>query len=309
MLEGINNKMDEIEKSLNRKQEFHRVLEQKQQELKKQRVRRKKLRNTLRKKERKIDRLQSPGVLDLIFRREDIDFQEELGKYDSIKSKYEDCENSIENIKKDIDYYEGQIDSLRSLDSDYEDLIRKRRNLILSKNDDRARELKYCLDKISEKEKEIRNAEEGILACNRALPPLERAIRSMEGARSWGVWDMFGGGFLATAAKHSRINNMRREIRNVEKEIKALNTGLSNISLSSNIDIDIGAFATFADYFFDGPIADIFVQGKIKDSLRRLRNTYDKINEVRDILQTGIEGLNRELCHLRDRADKLERGA
>lgn len=74
------------------------------------------------------------------------------------------------------------------------------------------------------------------------------------------------------------------------------------------MDIEISGFATFADYFFDGLIADLFVQGKIKDFLNKLRNTYDRINRIQDALQTRLGDLNRDLSNLRDKADRLEKG-
>ena len=307
MLKGINEKITEIEENLRRRREFSDILEQKQQELGKEQTRRRGLSKALNKKEKQIKRLQSPSVVDLIFRREDMDLQEELRQYDIIKSEYEDCGNSIANIEKDINFYKEQIDNYHSLDSDYDDLIRERRDLILSKNDRTARELKGYLDEISEKESSARSIKEGISACNKALPSLERAIRNMESARSWGIWDIMGGGFLSTAVKHSRIDNMRQEIKGVEREIRALNTSLSYINLPSDMDIEIGGFATFADYFFDGLFADLFVQGKIKDSLNKLRDTYDKTNKIQSALRIRLEDLNRELRDLRDKADNLER--
>lgn len=307
MLENINKNITEIEENLRKRQEFSNILEQKQQELGKEQTRRRKLGKALKKKERQIKRLQSPGVIGLIFRRENTDLQEELRQYDVIKSEYEDCGNSIIDIEENINLYKEQIDNYHSLDSDYNDLIRERRDLILSKNDSTAHELKGYLDEISEKELSVRSVREGISACYRALPSLERAIRNMESARNWGVWDIMGGGFLSTAVKHSRIDKMKQEIKDVEREIKALNTILSYVNLPSDMDIQIGGFATFADYFFDGLIADLFVQGKIKDSLNKLRDTYDKINKIKNSLQTRLEDLNSALRDLRDKADNLER--
>ena len=307
-MEDINKKINEIEENLKKRREFSDILEQKQQELEKERVRGRELGKALNKKERQIKRLQSPSVIGLIFRKEDMDLQEELRQYDIIKSKYEDCRDSIANIEKDINFYKEQIENYHSLDLEYDELIKERRNLILDKNDGAARELKSCLEKISEKELIVRGVKEGILACGRALSSLKKAIKSLESARSWGIWDILGGGFISTAVKHSRINDMRREIKDLEKEIRTLNTILSHVNLPSDMDIEISGFATFADYFFDGLIADLFVQGKIKDSLDKLRNTYDRINRIQEALQTRLGDLNRDLSSLRDKVGRLERG-
>ena len=308
MLENINKKIDEIEKKFKEREKTYAVLERRQQELEKERSRGRELSKALNKKERQIKRLQSPSVIGLIFRRKDTDLQEKLRQHDIIKTKYENCRDSIANIEKDINFYKEQIENYHSLDSEHDGLIRERRDLILDKNDGAARELKSCLEEISEKELIVRGVKEGILACGRALSSLKKAIKSLESARSWGVWDILGGGFVSTAVKHSRINDMRREIKDLEREIRTLNTSLAHVNLPSNMDIEISGFATFADYFFDGLIADLFVQGRIKDSLNKLRNAYDRINKIRDALQTRLGDLNRDLSSLRDRVDRLERG-
>ena len=242
MLENINKKINEVEENIRRRQEFYNILEQKQQELKKEQTRRRELSKALNKKEGQIKRLQSPSVIGLIFRSEDMDLQEKLRQYDIIKSEYENCGNSVINIEKDINFYREQIENYHSLDSDYDDLIRERRDLILSKNDKTAHELRdyLYLEDMSKKELDIRGVKESIAACNNVLPSLERAIRNLESAKSWGVWDIIGGGFLSTAIKHSKIDNMRQEIKGVEREIRALNTSLSYINLPSDMDIKIG---------------------------------------------------------------------
>ena len=307
MLENINKKISEIEEKLKEREKAHAALEQKQRELEKKQNRSGELGKVLNKKEKQIKRLQSPSVLGLIFRRKDADLQEESRQYDIIKSEYEECRDSVIDMEKDIDFYKEQIEGFHSLDSEHDDLIRRRRNLILTGNDSAAHELKGYLDEIFQKELDIRKIKESILASGRALSSLERAIGNLESARSWGVWDIVGGGLLSTAVKHSKIDDMRQEIKGVEREIRAFNTTLSYVNLPSNIDIEIGAFATFADYFFDGLIADLVVQGKIKDSLNKLRDTYNRINKLRDLLQTKLGDLNRELSDLKEKADNLER--
>ena len=51
-------------------------------------------------------------------------------------------------------------------------------------------------------EKEKREA---IDAGNRALKSLRNAQDNLNSAKNWGLWDMFGGGFISTMAKHFLI--------------------------------------------------------------------------------------------------------
>ena len=55
----------------------------------------------------------------------------------------------------------------------------------------------------------------------------------------------------------------------------------SVLSYVDAIRIDIGGFLTFADFFFDGIIADWLVQSKIQEARRQVA---DAINQVEWIL-------------------------
>ncbi len=311
MLKHINIKIEEVEKKLIKRQKAYNILKKQKQELKREQIRGKKLSNILKKKERKIKKLQSPSIICSIlsiFKKENKNLEEYLQEYNIIKSKYEDYRNSISKIKKDINFYKEQISSYHSLDADYDDLIREKKDLILKQNDSVARELANYLDEILEKELNISRVKESISTCNRVILSLEKSIRSLESARGWGKVDILGGGFLVTAAKHSKIIRSREEIKNLQREIKALKASLYYVDLPSNIDLEIGAFATFADYFLDGLVADLFVQSKIKDSLNKLKDAYNRVNNIKNALQTRLGDLNKELRNLKDKEKLLVEG-
>lgn len=58
---------------------------------------------------------------------------------------------------------------------------------------------------------------------------------------------------------------------------------LGDIQDIENLNVDVGGFLTFADFFFDGFLADIFVQSKIGDSKKQVQ---EAIRRVEDILRT-----------------------
>ena len=44
--------------------------------------------------------------------------------------------------------------------------------------------------------------------------------------------------------------------------------------------IQTGDFLTFADYFFDGFVADMLVQSKINDARRQVEDAIEKVNYI-----------------------------
>jgi hypothetical protein len=55
-----------------------------------------------------------------------------------------------------------------------------------------------------------REIEEAIQAGKTALQALDDAERNISSARSFGVWDMLGGGFLSSMLKHSKMDEAQR---------------------------------------------------------------------------------------------------
>ena len=58
---------------------------------------------------------------------------------------------------------------------------------------------------------------------------------------------------------------------------------LSDINLSLDLRMEVGGFLSFADFFFDGLVADYLVQSKIEDARRQVA---DAINMISSILNT-----------------------
>lgn len=52
-----------------------------------------------------------------------------------------------------------------------------------------------------------------------------------------------------------------------------------------DLKMDVGSFLTFADYFFDGIIADWMVQSKIGDALNQVREARRQVGGIRKRLR------------------------
>jgi hypothetical protein len=136
---------------------------------------------------------------------------------------------------------------------------------------DRLRRWEERQEAIQEEEEQVREA----LAAGRAAKSsLDRAVEALRSASNWGTWDMFGGGMLATAMKHSRIDDARREVSQAQRHLAAFRRELEDVGPAvAPGHVTLDGFTSFADYFFDGLIVDWVVQKKIEQSLDRVRGT------------------------------------
>jgi hypothetical protein len=123
--------------------------------------------------------------------------------------------------------------------------------------------------------------DEARVAGDVALRSLDGVMDALDSARNWGTWDMLGGGMLATYAKHSRIDDARGAAHAAQRALDRFAREMADVRGldAGRLVVEIGGFSKFADYFFDGLIADWIVQDRIADSRR---NVEDARRQVRD---------------------------
>lgn len=130
---------------------------------------------------------------------------------------------------------------------------------------------------IYNKDKEINEA---IRAGERALESLREANRQLDSAGNWGILDILGGNTVSGIMKHMKVNNASRCIEDARRDMAAFRNELDDIRDISGLNIDIGGFLTFADFFFDGFVADLFVQSKIRKGQQQVQEAIRRVEEI-----------------------------
>ena len=124
---------------------------------------------------------------------------------------------------------------------------------------------------------------EAIVAGDMALNSLYAAQEKLDSAKGWSWLDLFGGGFFTDMIKHSKMEEASQCMENAKYNLKIFQRELSDVHLSLDLRMEVGGFLSFADFFFDGLVADYLVQSKIEDARRQVS---DAIKMISDILRT-----------------------
>ncbi len=130
---------------------------------------------------------------------------------------------------------------------------------------------------------DIKEINEAINAANDALYHLNRARKSLNSAGNWGLVDIFGGDLISGLVKHSRMGNAEREIEEAKLSLQRFSKELRDVSGYSSIHIN--DFLTFADFIFDGFLADIIVQSKISEAKRQCDKAIRQVSDIKKELQ------------------------
>lgn len=121
---------------------------------------------------------------------------------------------------------------------------------------------------------------------NQLISELEQAERQLASARNWGFLDVLGGGFIVDLIKHSKLNNAKTSMDRVNYLMQELKRVLGGISMVGDYSMNVGGFATFADFFFDSGIVDVYMTAKIMSSLNEVRNLKNRCYELKSRLSS-----------------------
>ena len=125
---------------------------------------------------------------------------------------------------------------------------------------------------------------EAVAAADEALACLRRADSDLGSANNWGLFDIFGGGLIATAVKHGKINDSNDDLEQARRALRVFAQELGDVEGFVDARVEVDDFLHFADYFFDGLVADWLVQSKIGEARDQVRRATRQVEEIRQAL-------------------------
>ncbi len=122
--------------------------------------------------------------------------------------------------------------------------------------------------------------QEAVAAGNRALKSLRNAQRELDSARNWGIVDLLGGGMVSAFIKRSRMKEAQSLMDEAKRDMQEFRRELGDICMDENLNVKTGEFLTFADYFFDGILADWLVQDRIQKARDQAAEAVRRVEEI-----------------------------
>ncbi len=140
----------------------------------------------------------------------------------------------------------------------------------------------------------IREINEAQRAGREALLSLQRAEKKLQSARNWGVWDMLGGGMISTLVKHSKMGDASNLMEDARAKLQIFQRELRDVEVPMEFRLEMGDFLTFADFFFDGLVADWMVQSRIADARYEVQAAINKVERMLCTLEQMEEAIDVE---------------
>ena len=132
--------------------------------------------------------------------------------------------------------------------------------------------------------------QEAIISGERALNSLKNAQEKLNSARNWGIFDMLGGGFITDLIKHSKMSDASSYMEDAKRDLLVFQRELRDVQGHVELKVDISGFLTFADFFFDGIIADYLVQSKIAEARSQVEQAISIVEQLLADLRAQYNG-------------------
>ncbi len=303
MQERLNRELAEVLLKLRERDRIKSILDKKHRDLRNNIKKLKELTAILEKESsdlKKFEAMSLTGLFYTILGSKEEQMEKERQEYLAAKLKHDEAQKAVNDMEADISKLNRELSSYDGIDAQYKSIMKEKESYILSNEDENSVKLMKLTEAQAELKSGIKELEEAIHAGDLVRNQLQQMIESLESAGNWGTWDMLGGGFIATAVKHSRIDEARNHASRVQQLLRQFQYELEDVNTYVKLEVNISSFETFADYFFDGLIFDWIVQSKIRDSLNNALRMQENIAHIMSLLR-------RKLNEAKDRAVGIEK--
>lgn len=236
-----------------------------------------------------VDRLERISLTSVFYamlgRKEDRLDQEKAEAY-AARVKYDSAARELSLAEEDIGRMEARLREICECERRYEELLRKKDAQIRASGSEAAEQILQLEGQLAQQKNRRKEIREAVAAGTRALASAERVLSSLDSAKSWGTWDLLGGGTISDLAKHSNLDAAQREVQQLQSELRCFKTELADVTIHAEIQVSVDGFLRFADYFFDGLFTDWMVLDKISQSRSSVQNVRSQIERVLSSLRS-----------------------
>ncbi|HEY8362453.1 MAG TPA: hypothetical protein VIK77_06160 [Tissierellaceae bacterium] len=262
----------------------------------------------LQKEKKDVAKLESTTLSSFFYSvigKKDEKLDKEMEEYLAAKIKYDEHVVAMNELKKLIDEYDEELKKFEGIEGKYKMLLDEKQMLLINEDSAGGRNLRQLLDRLNDLKLNMKEVREAINAGENAYNALLEMKKPLESARGWGIWDIFGGGFISDLMKHSNIDEANRLSYDVQHKLRVFQKELSDVNEFTDINVNISGFARFADFFFDGLFADWFVQSKINESLSNVEIAIKQVRRLLEELRSDLKNMENEKLDIESKINAI----
>ncbi len=262
------------------------------------------------KEQQDVDRLEGHSLAALFYgitgKKEDRLNEEQQQAY-AAALRHEGVLHEIEAVRQDLLRCDAELAALRGCGTRYAEALAAKADLLKQSGAAQAADIIRLEQQATAQKQLMKELNEAIDAGQAASSTADVLAGSLSSAEGWGTFDLFGGGLLTSMAKHSHLDEAQQRVTVLQEQLRRFQTELSDITIRADIQVRVDGFLRFADYFFDGLLADWAVLDHIQGAQAQLEQTQEQIRSVLEQLGDMREQCLRKQRSIQDELDELIR--
>ena len=283
MLDKLDERLMQVKARIRSKQKLESMLRQAQHVVQEEQSKCSTLKGRLADEKADVDKLEGLSLTGLFYSvlgTKDERLEKERQEFLAAKLKYEVAVESLEDAQQEVQRLCDELAPFANADAKYDHLISEKEKLLASAGDDRAEKLLALSEKLADLNSDRQELQEAIQAGQAALNSLQQVSSELGSAANWGTWDVLGGGMISTMVKHSKIDSAKEHAHHAQRQLRRFQEELADADQRLQVSLEIGGFSKFADFFFDGLIADWVVQSKIHEASSACSSTISRVTSA-----------------------------
>lgn len=246
------------------------------------------LRAVMNSEQQDVERLSGSGLAALFYEligQKEKKLKKEQQEAYAARVKYETALQEQEAVETRLRKTKEELKQIETGEAEYRRLLNALLGEIRAAGDSRSEELLRIEQEIAEHKAVIQELAEAIAAGGEVLSGVGEVLRHLEDAENWSTWDLFGGGLLADIAKHDALESAQRAVERLQIKLRSFKTELVDVNVEANVQIRVEGMLEFADFFFDGFLADYAVMDHIAKTIGEVNGTKKKVEGIQQTLR------------------------
>lgn len=231
--------------------------------------------------------------------------KEQLEAYEAAV-KYDAAVRELEAVKQNLNALRDEKVELQGSEDRYKRALRARIDELRRQKDAVGEKMTQMQEHKGELRKQQREVEEAEAAGRSALAIVESILDSLDSAKSWSTWDLIGGGGLVSdLVKHGHLDDAQDKVENLQVALGRFHTELMDVSIPADLEVRVDGFLKFADFFFDGLLADWMVRDRINGSAEQVQEVRRSIEKIMDRLRSIGHQIEKEMQRLEAQIEEM----
>lgn len=255
-----------------------------------------------------VDRLEQGSLVALLYEmlgKKEERLEKEQREALAAAAKYRSAQAELEDVERRQACLHSELQELQGCEERYEAAKRARAAELKAENGQMGQRILTLETKLGTLESQQREIQEALAAGTLAEDVARQMQSELDSAEDWGIYDIWGGGLIAQIAKHDHLDQAQSLVERLQTNLRQFKTELDDVEIHADLNLRVDDFLRFADWFFDGWIVDLTVQGKIEDAQDQVYGVQEQIGQCMGRLERMQADVDRQMREIKETLEQL----